>query len=166
MIAAAIGGLVKWFGSARKGGDDEAQGPGDHPVVRAMFGAVNEGDLDGFRPHVHPDCRIAVNSLEITREDGLDHGFDLWADGINDMRAADPSIRWELYDELSGADDGKEKIAVRLVSRITVDGELQEFEVGGFGIVEDDKLIEWHQTADLETYNVRRQMSGEGAVGD
>lgn len=82
------------------------------------------------------------------------------------MRANYPDIRWELYDELSGKDDDKEKIAVRLVSRVTVDGELQEFEVGGFDTVEDDKLVEWHQTADLETHNQRRRMSGEEAVGD
>jgi hypothetical protein len=166
MIAAAIGGLVKWFGSTRRGDDEEAQGPGDNPIVRAMFRAVNEGDLDGFKSYVANDCRIAINSVEVTRESDLDHGFDLWADAISDARSSDPNIHWELYDELSGKDDGKDKIAIRLVSTMTVDGERQEFEVGGFGIIDDGRLVEWHQTADLETYNQRRQMTGEDAVTD
>ena len=33
---------------------------------------------------------------------------------------------------------------------------VDEQEVSGFGIVEDDKLSEWHQVDDLETYNRRR----------
>lgn len=164
MIATAIGGLVKWYGSRRKSGDDGAQGPGDNPIVKALFRAVNEGDVEGLREYIHQDCRIAINSLEITRDNDLDHGFELWADGINDMHASYPDLRWELYDELSGTDDGKSKIAIRLVSRVTVDGELEEFEVGGFGIVDDGKLREWHQTADLETYNQRRRLSGEDDV--
>ena len=53
-----------------------------------------------------------------------------------------------------------------MVSRLTVGGEAQEFEVGGFGVVEEGRLLEWHQTADLETYNLRRRMSGEDPVGD
>lgn len=162
MVAAAIGGLAKWFGSKRE--DEDAQEPGDNPIVRALFRAVNEGDLDGLRSHIDDDCRIAVNSIEITREGGLDKGFGLWADGISDIRGAYPDVTWELFDELSGNDDGKHKLAIRLVSKITVGGELQEFEIGGFGIVNDDKLVEWHQTADLETYNERRQMSGEDSV--
>jgi limonene-1,2-epoxide hydrolase len=166
LIAAAIGGIAKWFGSERRGGDDEAQAPGDSPIVRAMFKAVNEGDLAGFKEHVDKNCRIAINSIEVTREGKLDHGIDLWADAINDMRATHPDLHWELYDELSGKDDGKDKIAIRLVSTVTDDGELQEFEVGGFGIVKDEKLVEWHQTADLEIYNQRRQMSGEETLGD
>jgi hypothetical protein len=33
---------------------------------------------------------------------------------------------------------------------------VDEWEVSGFGIVEDDKLFERHQVAYLETYNRRR----------
>jgi hypothetical protein len=39
MIAAA----AKWFGSKR--GDDDEDVQGDDPIVRAMFKAVNLGDL-------------------------------------------------------------------------------------------------------------------------
>lgn len=151
--------------SRLKAAAEQAQGPGDSPIVRAMFRAVDEGDPDGLRDHVDEHCRIAINSPEVTREGGLDRGFGLWADAINDMRNAYPGISWELHDELSGKDDDKDKIAIRLVSKVDVDGELQEFEVGGFGIVKDDKIVEWHKTADLEAYNRRRQASGEDPVG-
>jgi len=167
MIAAAAGAAVKWFGSKRGGGDDDAKGPGDNPIVRAMFKAINTGDLDDFKDLVADDCRIAINSEEVARNDGsLDRGFDLWADAINDTRKAFPGIEWELYDELSAKDDDKHKIAIRFVSKVTVDGEKHEFEVAGFGIVEDDKLTEWHQVADQQTYDRRRQQTGEDAVGD
>lgn len=167
MIAAAVGGLVKWFGSRRSEGDDDAAGPGDDPIVRAMFKAINHGDLDDLEACVDPNCRIGINSLEISRNDGeLDRGFDLWADAIDDTRAAFPDVHWELYDELSGKDDDKRKIAVRFVSTLTVDGEQYQLEVAGFGIVEDGKLTEWHQVADQETYDRRRQQTGEAELGD
>lgn len=166
MIAAAIGGLVKWFGSRRDDGDDAGEGPGDHPIVRAMFRAMNEGDLEGLKDHIHEDCRIGINSIEVTREQNVDHGFDLWADAITDAREAFPGVKWELFDELAGEDDGKQKIAVRFVSRVTVDGDERDFEVAAFGIVEDDKLTEWHQVADQQTYDRRRTATGEEAIGN
>ncbi|MGI9643140.1 MAG: nuclear transport factor 2 family protein [Acidimicrobiia bacterium] len=163
MIAAGIGAAVKWFGGRRDDADDDVQG--DDPIVRALFKAVNEGDLDGFKEHVADDCRIAINSIDVAREENLKDGWDLWADGLDDVRTAFPDVRWELYDELAGKDEGKHKIAVRLVSTVTVDGEKHDFEVAGFGIVEDKKLTEWHQVGDLETYNKRRMQTGEGALG-
>ena len=162
MIAAGIGAAVKWFGSRRGDADDDVQG--DDPIVRAMLKAVNEGDLDGFKEHIADDCRIAINSIDVAREENLKNGWDLWADGINDARSAFPDVHWELYDELTGKDEGKHKIAIRFVSTVTVDGEAHDFEVGGFGVVEDKKLTEWHQVGDLETYNKRRQQTGEGAL--
>ena len=163
MIAAGIGAAVKWFGSKRGDADDDVQG--DDPIVRAMLKAVNEGDLDGFKEHIADDCRIAINSIDVAREENLTNGWDLWADGINDIRTAFPDVHWELYDELTGKDEGKHKIAIRFVSTVTVDGETHDFEVGGFGVVEDEKLTEWHQVADMETYNLRRQQTGEDALG-
>jgi ketosteroid isomerase-like protein len=166
MIAAAVGGAVKWFGSRRGDDHDKQAGQGDDPIVRAMFKAVNDGDLDGFKEYVDSDCRLAINSLEVTRNTNVDRGFDLWADAINDARAAFPDIHWELYDELSGKDDDRHKLAVRFVSTVTVDGEKHEFEVAGFGRVEDGKLTEWHEVADQQTYNRRREQTGEEALGD
>ena len=170
MIAAGVGAAVKWFGSKRGDDDDGADGSdgdaqGDDPIVRAMFKAVNEGDLDGLKEHIGDDCRIAVNSTDVAREEDLTNGWDLWADALNDLRDAFPGAHWELYDELTGKDEGKHKIAIRFVSTITVDGQQHDMEVGGFGIVEDEKLTEWHQVADMETYNLRRQQTGEDALG-
>lgn len=162
MIAAGIGAAVKWFGSRRDDSDDDAQG--DDPIVRAMFKAINDGDLDGFKKHVEDDCRIAVNSIDVAREENLTNGWDLWADAIGDLRDAFPDVRWELYDELTGKDEGKDKIAIRFVSTVTVDGEAHDMEVACVGVVEDKKLTEWHQVADMETYNRRRQHTGEDAL--
>lgn len=162
MIAAAVGAAVKWFGSKRDDADDDVQG--DDPIVRAMFKAVNEGDIDGLREYIADSCRFTVNSIDIAREGNLTSGFDLLADGIKDTHEALPDLRWELYDELTGEDEGKHKIAIRLVSSTTIDGTLEDFEVACFGIVEDEKLVEWHQVADLDTYNERRSETGEGAL--
>ena len=113
--------------------------PSDDPLVRAIFKAVNTGDLDDLKDLVDKACRIAINSQELTHNDGsLDRGFPLWADAVNDTRDAFPGISWELYDE---------------------------FEVAGFGIVEDKKLTEWHQVADQATYDRWRERTGEDAVG-
>jgi hypothetical protein len=167
MIAAGVGAAVKWFGSRRRGdGDDSDDAQGDDPIVRAMFKAVNEGDLDGFKKYIGDDCRIAINSIDAAREEDLTNGWDLWADGINDLRDAFPGANWELYDELTGKDEGKHKIAIRFVSTIKVDGEEHDMEVAGFGVVEDKRLTEWHQVADMETYNQRRTQTGEDALAD
>jgi ketosteroid isomerase-like protein len=165
VLVAAVAGLATWFGSKRGGNDDDAKAPGDDPIVRAMFKAVNTGDLDDLKDLVDKDCRIAINSQELTRKDGsLDRGFALWADAINDTRDTFPGFSWELYDELSGKDDDKHKLAIRFVSKVTVDGKDYEFEVAAFGIVEDKKLTEWHQVADQATYDRWREQTGEGAV--
>jgi hypothetical protein len=82
------------------------------------------------------------------------------------MRKASPDVRWELYDELTGKDEGKHKIAIRFVSTATIDGDKDELEVACWGVVEDDKLTEWHQTADQQSYDRRRELTGEAALGD
>ena len=163
MIAAAVGAAVKWFGNKRNDADDNVQG--DDPIVRAMFKAVNDGEIDDLKKLIDANCTIWVNSVQLARNDGaLTEGPDLWDDALNDIRTAHPEVHWELYDELSGKDEGKHKLAIRLVSTITVDGQQEEFEVACFGIVEDKKLIEWHQVADQETYDRRRADTGEAAV--
>lgn len=165
MIAAAVGAAVKWFGSRRDDADDDVQG--DDPIVRAMFKAVNDGEIDDLEKLIDDSCTIWVNSEQLARNDGaLTHGPDLWNDALSDIRSAHPDVRWELYDELVGKDEGKRKIAIRLVSTITVDGEQDKFEVACFGIVEDKKLIEWHQVADQDAYNRRRVDTGEDAVSE
>ena len=120
MIGLAVGAVAKWFGSRRGDADDEVQG--DDPIVRAMFKAVNLGEYDDFLDLVHDDCRIYVNSYEIARNDNnLDHGPELWADAFTDLRDVE-KMHWELYDELTGKDEGKQKISVRIVSTWTIDG--------------------------------------------
>ena len=90
LVAAGIGAAIKWFGSSRRDAGDDAQG--NDPIVRAMFKAVNEGDLDGFKEHVADDCRIAINSLDVAREEEITDGWKLWEDAINDARDAFPGI--------------------------------------------------------------------------
>ena len=164
MIAAAIGMAAKWYGSKRKDAGDDVQG--DDPIIRALFKAVNEGSFDDFLALVDDNCRVTLNSRELTREDGtIDRGPAIFADAIADTRRTFPDIRWELYDELGGKDDGKQKLAVRLISTLTIDGRQEQLEVAATGIVKDEKLVEWHQVADYEAYNRRRTMTGEGAIG-
>lgn len=163
LIAAAIGLAAKRFGAKRDDADEDVQG--DEPIVRALFKAVNLGLTDDLTNLVRDDCTITMNSYQVTRNNGaLDHGPALLADAITDIRRTYPDVHWELYDELSGKDEDKQKIAIRYVSSVTVDGKKDEWEVSGFGVVEDGKLAEWHQVADLETYNVRRSEMGEDAV--
>jgi hypothetical protein len=164
VLVMAAGAAVKWFGSKRDDAGDDVQG--DAPIVRAMLKAVNEGEIDELKKLIDDDCTIYINSEQVARnEEDLDRGPDLWDDALSDLRAADPNVRWELYDELAAKDEGEHKIAIRLVSTITIDGEKDEFEVACFGIVKDKKLTEWHQVADMETYNRRRAYTGEGEVG-
>jgi len=166
VMVAAAGAAVKWFGSRRKG-DEGATGQGDTKIVKALFKAANHGDFDDFLALVDDDCRVSINSEELTRNDGkLDRGPKLFEDALDDMRTASPDVRWDLYDELSGKDDGDHKIAIRFVSSSTVDGAKDELEVACWGVVKNDKLTEWHQTADQAAYDRRRERSGEGTVGD
>ena len=165
VIIAAVAAATKWYGSRRKG-DEGATGPGDDPIVKALFKAANQGELDDFLGLVADDCRVSVNSYELTRNGTLDRGPKLFADALGDMRAASPDVHWELYDELTGKDEGKHKIAIRFVSRATIDDVEDELEVACWGVVEDDKLTEWHQTADQESYDRRRERTGEDALGD
>lgn len=65
-------------------------------------------------------------------------------------------IAKKLFDELAGKDAGEQKLAIRYSSRSTIDGDDVELSVAGFGILEDDKLIEWRQIADLETFEAHR----------
>ena len=163
MIAAAVGAAAKWFGSKRDDAGDDAQG--DDPIVKALFKAVNDGEIDGLKKLIDDSCTIWVNSEQLDRNDGeLTHGPGLWGDALGDMRTAHPEVHWELYDELTGTDEGKHKIAIRFVSTATVDGAKDEFEVACFGIVEDKKLTEWHQVTDMDTYNRRRGDTGEDAI--
>lgn len=164
VIIAAVAGAVKWYGSRRKG-DEGATEPGDDPIVKALFKAANKGELDDILDLVDDDCRISVNSYELTRNGTLDRGPKLFADALADMRSASPDVHWELYDELSGKDEGEHKIAIRLVSTSTIDGVKDELEVACWGVVKDDKLTEWHQTANQESYDQRRERTGEDAVG-
>jgi len=166
VMVAAAAAAAKWFGSRRSDDDDDADGQGDDPIVKALFKAVNKGELGDLEDLVHADCAITLNSIKLERNGELESGPKLFADAIHDMRDAYPDVRWELYDELTGKDDDKHKIAIRFVSTITDGGKQQEMEVACFGIVEHKKLTEWHQVADMDTYNTRRQQTGEDAVGN
>ena len=153
MISLAVGAIAtKFFGKKRH--DDEG-GQGDHPVVRAMFLAVNTGEGGDLRKLLHPDLRVYLNDYPVLSP-GFDHGPMLILDAIDDLRRTLPDVHWELYDELTGEDQGDEKIAIRFSSTYESSSETIAFSVAGFGLVRDDQLIEWRQVADLDTYETHR----------
>lgn len=155
MITIAAGAVAKkFFGTGRKDSDQEVQG--DHPIVRAMFQAINTGDDDALRDCLDPELRVYINDYPVT-DHVRDHGPMLLLEAMNDLRLNLPDIRWELYDELSGKDDGAEKIAIRFASKSTLGGAETDFSVAGFGVVQDGSLIEWRQVADLETFEAHRE---------
>ena len=154
MISIAVGAIAKkFFGKKRDDAEGDVQG--DNAIVRAMFRAVNTGDDADLRERLHPELRVYVNDYPVT-DAVRDHGPLLLVEAVSELRANLPDIRWELYDELAGKDEGKQKLAVRFSSMSTIDGDEVDFSVAGFGVVEDDKLIEWRQVADLATYEVHR----------
>ena len=154
LISVAVGAIAaKFFGKERDDADEDAQG--DHPIVRAMFLAVNTGEDGDLRELLHPEFRIYMNDYPVP-DPVRDHGPMLMLEAIHDLRLNLPDIHWELYDELSGKDQGDEKISIRFSSKCTMDGAEVDFSVAGFGVVEDDKLIEWRQVGDLETYEAHR----------
>ena len=154
LISVAVGAVAaKFFGKKRSDSDEEAQG--DHPIVRAIFLAVNTGEDGDLRDLLHPELRLYMNDYPVP-DPVRDHGPMLILEEINDLRLNLPDIHWELYDELSGKDQGDEKIAIRFSSKCTMDGAEIDFSVAGFGVVQDGKLIEWRQVADLETYEAHR----------
>jgi len=154
MISIAAGALAKkLFGKQRSDVADGVQG--DHPVVRAIFRAINVGDDDALRELLHPELRVYVNDYPVT-DPVRDHGPMLMLEAFNDLRASLPDIRWELYDELAGEDEGDEKLAIRFSSKSTIDRQEVDFSVAGFGVLKDDKLIEWRQVADIETFEAHR----------
>lgn len=167
IILTAVGLAAKWYGSRRKDADEDVQG--DDPIVRAMFKAFNDGDLDDLLTHIDADCRVTLNSWDLARsgmgDDRLERGPELWIDAIEDTRRAFPDVRWELYDELVAKDEGEQKIAIRFVSTVMLDGEEHQIEFAAFGVVKDKKVTQWHQVADMESYNLRRDRTGERAVG-
>jgi hypothetical protein len=71
-----------------------------------------------------------------------------------------PGIRWELYDELDGEDEGIDKLAFRFVLRATIDGEEHDVEVAVFANLEDDKVTVWREVLDMTLANERRAAAG------
>ena len=155
MISIAVGAVAaKFFGKKRTDADEDVQG--DHPIVRAMFRAINTGEDNDLRELLHPDLRLYVNDYPVV-DHVRDHGPMLVLEAFNDLRLNLPDIRWELYDELSGKDEGEQKIAIRFSSQSTLDGVEVDFSIAAFGIVRDEQLIEWRQVADLETFESHRE---------
>ena len=154
LISVAVGAIAaRFFGKKRDDADEDAQG--DHPIVRAMFLAVNTGEDGDLRDLLHPELRLYMNDYPVP-DPVRDHGPMLMLEEINDLRLNLPDIHWELYDELSGKDQGDDKIAFRFCSTCMMDGEQVEFSVAAFGVVQDDKLIELRQVGDLEMYEAHR----------
>lgn len=154
MISIAVGAIAtKFFGKQRDDSHETVQG--EHRIVRAMFRAINTGDHNDLRGCLHPELRVYLNDYPVT-DPVRDHGPMLLLEAMHDLRLNLPDIRWELYDELAGKDEGDEKLAIRFSSKSTLGGEETDFSVAAFGIVKDDLLIEWRQVADLETFEAHR----------
>jgi ketosteroid isomerase-like protein len=156
LIATAVGAAFKFFGSDRDDADDDVQG--DHPTVRALFRAVNTGDFTELEDVIHEDCEAYANGYRL-KSDSADCGPELMIATLKTIREELDDYAWELYDELSGKDDGIEKLAIRFVSSATIGGEHHEVEVAGFATI-DDKLAEWREVLDMTLSNERREAAG------
>jgi ketosteroid isomerase-like protein len=161
LIATAVGAAFKFFGSGRDDQDDDAQG--DHPIVRALFGAINTGDFTGVDDVISEECEVYANGYRLESA-SADRGPDLMIETMKAFREELDDCNWKLYDELSGKDDGIEKIAIRFVSSATIDGKHHEVEVAVFARVEDDKLTEWREVLDMTLSNQRREAAGLPAI--
>ena len=99
LISIAVGAIAtKFFGSRHRDADDDAQG--DHPVVRALFEAMNTGEFDGLRDLVDEDFHNYANGSPLTIGT-VDRGPDLVVGTLGAIRKALPDMRWELFDEVS-----------------------------------------------------------------
>lgn len=161
LIATAIGAAFKYFGDDRDDASDDAQG--DHPIVRALFRAVNTGDFTGVDDLVDEDCEAYANGYRLN-SDSADRGPDLMVETMKTFRDELDDYAWKLYDEVSGKDDGIEKLAIRFVSSATIDGEHHEVEVAVFARIEDDKITEWREVLDMTLSNQRRQAAGLATI--
>ncbi|MEE9177984.1 MAG: nuclear transport factor 2 family protein [Acidimicrobiia bacterium] len=157
LITLAVGVAAKFFGSRHRDADDDIQG--DHPVVRAIFGAMNTGDFDGLEDLVDEECQNYANGNRLTIGT-VDRGPDLVVGTLRAFLEALPDMRWELYDEVSEKKHRTEKVAIRFVSHATIDGEDRDIEVAVFAIVEDKKLFEWRLVVDMTLYNLHRAAVG------
>jgi ketosteroid isomerase-like protein len=158
LISMAIGVVAKkFFGSRHRDADEDVQG--DHPVVRAIFGAMNTGDFDGFEDIVDEECRVYANGHRVESET-VDRGPELLVGTMRAFREAFPDIRWELYDEVTEKAHKTEKVAIRFVSHATIEGEERQIEVAVFATVEDKKLFEWREVLDMTVANLHRTAAG------
>ena len=65
MISLAAGVIAKkFFGKQRSDADDDVQG--DHPIVRAIFQAINTGEDADLRDRLHPELRVYLNDYPVT----------------------------------------------------------------------------------------------------
>lgn len=158
LISMAIGFVAtRFFGKDRDDADQDVQG--DLPFVRAAFAAMNEGEFDALRELIDDGCRVYANGHRLQRG-SFDLGPEVIVGTIQAFRDELPDLRWELYDELAGKDDGVAKVAFRFVSSATVDGKVHQVEVAMFIILEDGKAIEWREVLDMTLANERRTAAG------
>lgn len=157
LIGAAIGAAFKFFGNDRNDAGDDAQG--DHPIVRALFRAANSRDFSGVDDIIDADCEFFANGFSLQGE-STPSGPDFAAGTLRTVQAELDDYRWQLFDELSGRDDGVEKIAIRFVATATIDGEDDSVEIAAFATIKDDKIIEWREVLDMTLANRRRKAAG------
>lgn len=71
LIATAAGATFKFFGSDRDDTDDDVRG--DHPIVRALFCAVNTGDFAELEDVIHEDSEVYAIGYRL-KSDSVDSG--------------------------------------------------------------------------------------------
>ena len=158
LISIGVGAIAKrFFGKNRNDKDEDVQG--DHPIARALFRAMNSDEFDDLEAVIDDDCEVYANGFRLSRG-SVDHGPELITGSMRAFREELPDVRWKLYDELAGKDNKTDKLALRFVSRATIDGDDHQVEVAAFAILEDDKVTEWREVLDMTLSNERRAASG------
>jgi ketosteroid isomerase-like protein len=163
LISMAVGFVAtRFFGRDRPDADQDVQG--DEPFVQAVFRAINGGEFDRLRDMLDDECEVYANGYRLVTQE-KDRGPDVIVDTLRRYRQKLAKIRWELYDEVTGKDDGVKKTAFRFVSYADIDGEAHETEVAVFAVQEHGKVTEWRQVLDLALANKARAAAGFPLLG-
>ena len=141
----------------RQGKQDEHEP--NHPAVRFLVAAWNEGDFSEAEKHVAPDCAVYMNGFapDLGPEES---GPALAEESIEYWRAIVPDIRMELTQEIRE----KDHIAIEWVLTGTHTGTRPDLPASGnpieiqgsaFLTLDDDKIVEAWSVFDSLTLAVQ-----------
>lgn len=132
---------------------------GDHPVVRALFGAMNTGGFERLDGVVEDECEVFANGYRLEQGESQE-GAGLLVESLRAFHDNFPDLRWQLYDEVQEKEGDKETIAIRFVFSATIDDRPHRTEVAAFLAVEDERLSAWREIVDMALANARRAAIG------